>query len=643
MKNHEAGNNPIQLGLKVAVVFALAAAVFLMVYQYDNKYTAAGPKAKDGILTLENEVFVQQPVLFLVDGWEYYGNQLLTPADFDHNPPVPDQYLFIGRFGGFEMYGGSPHGCASYRLTIKLPEQVDSYLLELPEIFSAYRLYINGRPARQMGEPEPEGYRSETGNRTVSIEAGGNLEILFAVADYSHLYSGMVYPPAFGQPDAVSDLLSTRLVLRSSLCAVALTVGLLSVMVGLLGRKSSLALMFGLLCIFFVGYVSYPITRTLLSGTGLHYALENVSFCAMLGVAMLAAMRVSGLPRKWGLPFVGFEGMMCAVSAVLHVLLPLGNLNMMLAYSWLVSAYEWITAGFMAAAVWYALRKGVVCIAPLLYGVVIFVCALLADRLLPVYEPILGGWFIELASFALVLCIGAVTGQEVAEQYRESAVMTERAGSMERLYQSQLAHFETLKQEMAQIKTMRHDLRHHLTLLDEYVSSHQYDRLEAYIKEYHTSSTSEELPEYCPIDVINTLTYHYRTVAQQNHIHLDVRCNLNATSDPGHTRMTDSDLCCLYANLLENAVEACQRMEREKRTIRIAVFRTAADTLHIRVWNTAENVRPLGGRFLSSKKGGQTGYGLLSVEAIAERYGGKAEFLWDADKQEFESKVTVMA
>lgn len=644
MENHEARDARIGLILKVAVVFALAAAVFLTVYQYDNKYTAQGPQARNGVLTLNDEALAESPVLFLVDGWEYYSGRLLTPADFGGSPPIPDQYLFIGQFGGFEKWNdGSPHGSASYRMTIKLPEQPNTYLLELPEIFSAYRLYVNGRQIMQMGEPEKDGYRPQTGNRSVNIEARGRIEILFAVSDYTHLYSGMVYPPAFGRPDAVSGLLSARLVFRSLLCAVALTIGLLAVMVGFLGRRSTLAMPFGLLCLFFLGYISYPVTRTLLLGSRLCYAMENISFCAMLGVSMLVAMRVSGLPKKWGLPFAGFGGLMCTVSALVHFLLPLGSLNMMRAYSWLVSAYEWLTAGFIAAAIWYAIRQGTARIAPLLYGEGIFVCALLADRLLPVHEPILTGWFIELASFALVLCIGAVTGLEVAARYRESTVMTERADSMERLYQSQLSHIQTLRKETAQAKTLRHDLRHHLTLMDEYVLGGQYDKLKEYIKEYRTASADRELPEYCPIDIINTLTHHYHAVAQQNRIHLDIRCNLKAAAEPDHTGMSDSDLCCLYANLMENAVEACQRIQNGERAIRVAVFRTAADTLHIRVWNSAENVRRAGRRFLSSKKEVQSGYGLLSVEAIARKYGGKAEFSWHSDRQEFESKVTVTA
>jgi hypothetical protein len=634
----------IQVMLKVALTFALTAAFFLMVYQYDNKYTFQGPQARDGILVLDSDSLAAYPILFFVDGWEYYGGRLLTPGDFTANPPIPDQYMFIGRFGGFEKWnGGNPHGSASYRLNIRIPEEPAVYLLELPEIFSAYRLYLNGKLAVQMGEPEPEKYRFQTGNRSVSVEAGGSIEILFAVSDYSHLYSGIVYPPAFGRPEAVSKLLSARIIFRSLLCAAALTVGLLSVLVGLLTRRDALALPFGFLCFFFVGYAGYPIMRTLFAGVPVWYTIERVCFCAMLCVAMLIAMRVSGLPKKWEVPSVGFGGLVCVASAVLHLLLPLGNLGIMLTYSRLITAYEWIAAGFIAAAVWYAVRNGTARRAPLLYGVVTFVCSLMADRLLPLHEPILTGWFIELASFALVLWIGVATGQEVAARYRESAVLTERVHSMERLYQSQLSHFMTLRQEMDETKTLRHNMRHHLAILDEYVQNRQYGKLAAYMKEYHVVSIGGELPEYCPIDVINVLTHHYNTVAGRHGIHLDIRCDLKAAAEPALTGMSNADLCSLYSNLMENAVEACLRTQSDERLIRIAVFRTAQNVLNFRMWNSAEEVRQTGGRFLSSKQKGRRGYGLSSVETIASKYGGSAEFRWDAQKKEFESRVTVTA
>jgi hypothetical protein len=417
---------------------------------------------------------------------------------------------------------------------------------------------------------------------------------------------------------------------------------LLSVLVGLLARRDILALLFGSLSLFYVGYTSYPLARTLFTGFDAGYAMERFSFCAMLLAAMLLAVRVSGLPKKWGAPFVGFGFLMCAVSAVFHLLLPVASLGMMLAYSWLVSVAEWIAAGAIAGAVLYAVRKRAEHITPLLYGVAILVCALAMDRLLPLYEPILTGWFIELASFALVLSVGVVTGQDVAGRYRESAVMTERANSLERLYQSQRSPFETLNLEVNQPKTLRHDMRHHIAAMDEYLQSRQYDKLGEYMTEYRYALAGGELPEYCPIDVINILTRHFHAAARRSGIHLEIRCDLTASEEPGRTAMSNIDLCCLYSNIMENALEACLRISAGKRAVRAAIIRLAPDILDIRVLNTAAGVWQAGGRFLSSKQKGRS-YGLSSIEAIAAKYEGKAEFRWNAERMEFDSHITVRA
>ncbi len=641
MNKLKLSGDQISVILKAAIVLALTAAVFLLVYQYDNKYTTEGPKAKNGLLILNKATLTETPVVFLVDGWEYYANRLLTPDDFSETPPTPDQYLFIGSFGGFEKWNdGNPHGSGSYRLTIRLPEQPADYTLELPEIFSAYRLYINGKPAVQMGEPSPESYYPETGNRSVTIKTGNNLEILFSVSDFSHLYSGMVYPPAFGASEAVMSLLSARLILRSLICAAVLTIGLLSVMVGLLSKKNSLALLFGLLCFCFVGYASYPLTRTLFTGFQPQYAIENVSFCAMLFVVMLLSKQICGLKSKCSQTVFFFGIVMCVAALMVNLLVDNGSLTMILWYSTLISAYEWITAGFTTACVFSALRKNTSRTAPLLYGILVFLCALVMDRLFPLYEPIVTGWFIELASFTLILFIGASTVQEVALQFRKNAVLNERANSMERLYQNQRSHLETLKQEMEKTKSMRHDMRHHLTMMEGYLKRRQFEKLSSYLTGYRLDAEYGELPNYCPIDVINVLTHHYHTIAKQNGVKLAVRCEIRAL-EPEKVDMLESDLCSIYSNLLENAMESCVRIPSEQRRIRVAIVRTSAEFLTIRVWNTAETVRQIKGQFFSLKKSGRIGYGLLSVKAIAEKYNGTAEFHWNVDEKEFESWVTL--
>lgn len=633
--------------LAAALTCALAFSLWFTLYHYDNKYTAQGPKAIDGLLTLDNHSLAENPVVFLVDGWEYYHGARLTPADFNENPPIPDQYIFIGRFGGFEGTdkASPPHGSASYRLRISLPQETASYALELPEIFSAYRLYVNGVLTVSMGEADPAFYRPQTGNRVVNLEAGGDLELLLAVSDYSHLYSGMVYPPAFGRQAAVHNLLNARLVFRAALCAAALTVGLLSVLVSLLSRKKAPAMLYGLLCLLFVGYTCYPVTQTFFTGFQPKYALENVSFCAMLLVVLLLAQRLCRIKAVWSRSFLVFGGLMCLLAAAGPFLWHTGNLRIMTAYSFFISAYEWAVSLFLTAAAARGVWNNSVRAKPLLFGLLIFDTALAADRILPLHEPIVTGWFPELAGFMLIAAVGITIGQEIAGQYRKTAVLMERAESMAHLYRRQQTYYTVLKREMEESKKMRHDMRHHFTVMDGFVQSRQYEKLSDYAAQYKSAGPCGELPDYCPIDVINVLSHHYAALAGENGIHLDIRCSTEAAGEKaGAVRMSDADLCCLYSNLMENAIEACMRVKAEARTIRVAIARPDTDSLMIRIRNSTDGaVNTDGNSFLSSKEKGRQGYGLISIRSIAEKYHGSASFHWDKSKREFESKVLVSA
>ena len=48
-------------------------------------------------MEVEAETLNGQGVIWRVDGWEFYGGLLLTPADFRSNMPAPDRYLFAGQ------------------------------------------------------------------------------------------------------------------------------------------------------------------------------------------------------------------------------------------------------------------------------------------------------------------------------------------------------------------------------------------------------------------------------------------------------------------------------------------------------------------------------------------------------------------
>ena len=457
---------------------------------------------------------------------------------------------------------------------------------------------------------------------------------MIAVSDFSHLYSGLTYPPAFGEPESVSRLLSARLIFRGIFVAFALAIGALALLVGIASGRNATAILYGILCLFFVGYTCYPVLQTLFSGFYPFYAVENLSFCAMLATVMLLQKKMFGRKERLSDLFIGFGGFMILFSAILPFALPSGSLFIMGAYSFAVMAYEWITATYLTVTATRAIMRERVHSKTLVGGILIFDAALIMDRLLPYHEPVVTGWFPELASFALVLCIGIAVAKEVAAKYKDSAVLTERMNSMERLAEMQRASYDLLRERALETRTAQHDLRHHFVMIEGFLQDRKYDKLEAYVREYQGSIRHIQPAGYSENPVVDVLAQHYALLAEKDGISLTMKLEIGK-----EVGARDADLCAVLSNLLENGLEACTRQDSGARYIDLSIGQKPSMLSIIMENSTDGKVAERGGAFLSSKAEGRKGYGLDSIRAIAGRYNGDTEFLYDKDREVFVSTV----
>ncbi len=101
--------------------------------------------------------------------------------------------------------------------------------------------------------------------------------------------------------------------------------------------------------------------------------------------------------------------------------------------------------------------------------------------------------------------------------------------------------------------------------------------------------------------------------------------NINIVADTGVSvalTMSPTDLCVVIGNLLDNAIEATQKLPEERRMIRTYIDMKNR-SLYLSVTNTtaAGKLSKINGIF-SSLKGEGHGFGLIRVDDIVERYGG---------------------
>lgn len=202
---------------------------------------------------------------------------------------------------------------------------------------------------------------------------------------------------------------------------------------------------------------------------------------------------------------------------------------------------------------------------------------------------------------------------------------------MERQLEMQKDEYKRLMKSIKENARQRHDWRHHLLTIGGLAQNKKFDALEAYLESYIAGHMADEGVPVCGNVVVDIILRHFISRAREQGVEVEVEADI-----PGELRVSDLDLCVIFGNLVENAVEACSLMDSGNRFIRIWAEKVGSQ-LFFTVQNSymAEPKR-CGKDFLSSKREGK-GIGISSVKNIVESGGGV--FAEDSENGVFTVKV----
>lgn len=232
------------------------------------------------------------------------------------------------------------------------------------------------------------------------------------------------------------------------------------------------------------------------------------------------------------------------------------------------------------------------------------------------------------ALFVLVINLGAFlvyhTVIILINEMDKNAQLTERNHQLA----IQALQYENLTNQIDEARRARHDVRHHVAVLEHYLNTENYEALGAYLQGYRESLPEEAPLMYCRNAAANALLGHFAQQAQAAGMRFNAQASL-----PEHIGVPDEEITVLLGNLLENAIEACERvLERggdaaDPPSVEVSV-KLEHDALFVLVENSCRADRTLvstrQGRYLSTKHLGE-GIGLESARSIAERYDGVFE------------------
>lgn len=185
----------------------------------------------------------------------------------------------------------------------------------------------------------------------------------------------------------------------------------------------------------------------------------------------------------------------------------------------------------------------------------------------------------------------------------------------------QAVQYENLQEKITDARRAKHDVRHHITLMQEYLASGELDALREYLSSYNDSLPDDSLVRFCENAAANAVLLYFAQQAKDNDIDYIVKADI-----PSDIFVSDTDLSVLFGNLIENALDACREETSDDRKIVICARQTG-NALCITIDNTFTGTLrcTTDNEFLSTKHKG-LGLGTQSVKSITEQYGGICRF-----------------
>lgn len=163
----------------------------------------------------------------------------------------------------------------------------------------------------------------------------------------------------------------------------------------------------------------------------------------------------------------------------------------------------------------------------------------------------------------------------------------------------------------------RHDYHNHLQSMKAYVKMGQYEKLDEYLAQLEQDLDQvNQLIESGNVN-LDAILNSKISLALKNGIEVDYKATC-----PEELTVSDIDLCALIGNLIDNAVEACEKLpEGERRFIRLYIG-VLKKQLYISVTNaTNEVVRKLDSEYITNKRGNH-GHGLKRINLVVDKYEG---------------------
>lgn len=221
-------------------------------------------------------------------------------------------------------------------------------------------------------------------------------------------------------------------------------------------------------------------------------------------------------------------------------------------------------------------------------------------------------FIITLIAYVLIL--------DIAKTTREKEGLQEAKMALSKLLISAEHQLSSLQSSQEHSAIYRHDMRHHLALIGGYLSDGDIGKAIEYIKLAQADIDDITPNYYCNNKTVNLILSSFAAKAKSMGVTLLVRADL-----PKTLPISETELCALLSNGLENAIVAASQVETEESKTVFISCNVHKDNILILIENNYQGNVEMDKGFPLNRRDGH-GLGVKSMNMIVEKYKGYCSF-----------------
>lgn len=234
------------------------------------------------------------------------------------------------------------------------------------------------------------------------------------------------------------------------------------------------------------------------------------------------------------------------------------------------------------------------------------------------------GAILIVANFAMIYVISSI--EKSTERDRDLRLLRQQISI-------QTENYRALKENYSVQRKSTHEFERHIQVIRDLLDQKEYKSAQDYVRQLQANRTLKVFSISSNNPVIDVVLNQKHQVAQENGIKMRVKVN-----DLSAITIGKNELVVLISNLLDNAIEACMRIENNREIVCNILME---GNIYLSIRNTSLPVTIVHGEIPTTKQDAtEHGYGLQAVKYILDQLEAEYTFAYNDGWFQFVAEIS---